>query len=345
MSNKNEVTIMPLPNNKYMESNKQLISGINENGILNYSPNGEYEITASSYASNNTQPYNICNQDTRDYWECDFKSNPNFISGKYDQYTQNAYDAGDKFSPYQGGGSSKNTWTTTIGKNNNIRGEWLQVHIPYNVYLTNYNIETPQYSRNNTFPMKFVLVASIDGNNWVQLDQQNLNYNQLPSGKQIKRTFPVVTVDRYSYFRLIFSQMGPSIKTVKISQFGLFGKTMLEPKTKFGLFGKTTSESKRSETFITLSRSIELTDKVNTTSNLPYGGINLYDRQYAEYNRVLDEPELNNVNTNQGYIDNIKSNNELDQNKIKLLNKYLLQSNIIAYTILTAAVIYTYYSQ
>jgi len=333
MSSRNEITIMPLPNNKYMESNKQLINGIDETGILNYSPNGEYEITASSYASNDTQPYNICNQDTRDYWECDFKSNPNFIGGKYDQYTQNAYNAGVQFSPYQGGGSSKNTWTTTIGKNNNIRGEWLQVRIPYNVYLTSYSIETPQYSRNNTFPMKFVLVASNDGNNWVQLDQQNLNVNQLPSGRYIKQTFPVVTVDRYSYFRLIFSQMGPDINTVKISQFGLFGKTILEPKIN------------RKETFITLSRSIEVTDKLITDSNLPYSGINLYDKQYAQYNCLSDEPEFKNVNGNQVYTDNIKSNNSLHQNKIKLLNEYLLQSNIIAYTILTAAVIYTYYYQ
>lgn len=334
MSSQNEISIMPLPNNKFMESNKQLITGINENGRLNYSPNGEYEITASSYASNDTQPYNICNRNTNDYWQCDFKSNQNFISGKYDQYTQNAYDAGVKYAPYRGGGSSKNTWTTTIGKNNNIRGEWLQVHIPYQAYLTNYSIETPPYSRNNTFPMKFVLVASNDGNSWVQLDQQNLYLNELPTSKQVKRTFKVVSVDRYSYFRLIFSQMGPEISTVKISQFGLFGKTMLEPKI-----------NNRRETFITLSRSIELTDKPNTNNNLLYVGINPYDKQYAEYNRVSDEREFNNVDMDQVYTDNINSNSRLDQNMSKVLNEYLLQSNIIAYAILTAAVIYTYYTQ
>ena len=157
------VQVWPLPDNQYMNSNKQVISDIDDRDIVKYTPNGEYEITASSYANGETNPYVTSNEDDRDFWQCDYKNNPNYKNGKYTQYTQNPYTGGNNASAYQGGGSIKdNLWTTQVGSTKvvNVRGEWIQVKIPFKAYIQQYHIKTPTYTQHNTFPRKFMLVAS-----------------------------------------------------------------------------------------------------------------------------------------------------------------------------------------
>jgi len=44
------VRILPLPDDTFMNSKSQVITGIDDKGIAKYTPNGPYEITASSQA-------------------------------------------------------------------------------------------------------------------------------------------------------------------------------------------------------------------------------------------------------------------------------------------------------
>jgi len=267
------VQVWPLPDNQYMNSNKQVISDIDDRDIVKYTPNGEYEITASSYANGETNPYVTSNEDDRDFWQCDYKNNPNYKNGKYTQYTQNPYTGGNNASAYQGGGSIKdNLWTTPVGSTKvvNVRGEWIQVKIPFKAYIQQYHIKTPTYTQHNTFPRKFMLVASNDGTTWTQLDQRNIEEGDAPTGADVKKAFNINTSDKYSYFRLIINSMGPNIATVKISELGLFATTMIG-----------NNPNAKSETFITLSRCTEI--EHDDDANVQYDGINMYDKQYGQY--------------------------------------------------------------
>jgi hypothetical protein len=310
------VQILPLPDDTPMSSNKQVITGIDDRGIVKYTPNGTYEITASSYASESTKPYVIANA-TEDYWECDFKDNPN------SKYKQNPYteSTGKILSSYQGGGTDY-LWTTPVGSSKiiNVRGEWIQLHIPYKAYIQRYGIRTPTYTQFNTFPRNFMLVASNDGNAWIQLDQRNLKETDMPTGAIITKSFDINSPEKYSYFRLIVMGMGPGIKTLKINELIMFGTTMIS----------TNENALKPEPFVTLSRSFELKDAAK--SNAMYDGINTYDRQYGKYS--LDA-NVSSVNTPTANDDNV----DTEINNITVL-EYALKTSILAGILLTSVFFY-----
>ncbi len=310
------VQILPLPDDKTMSSNKQVITGIDERGIVKYTPNGTYEITASSYASESTKPFVIANEN-EDYWECDFKDNPN------SKYKQNPYteSTGKILSSYQGGGTDY-LWTTPVGSSKiiNVRGEWIQVHIPYKAYIQRYGIRTPTYTQFNTFPRNFMLVASNDGNAWIQLDQRNLKETDTPTGAIITKSFDINSPEKYSYFRLIVMGMGPGIKTLKINELILFGTTMIS----------TNDNALKQEPFVTLSRSSELNDAVK--SNKSYDGINLYDRQYGKYNLDANVSSVNTPTANDDNLDTEINN--------RTVMEYALKTSILAGMLLTSVFFY-----
>jgi len=310
------VQILPLPDDTPMSSNKQVINGIDDRGIVKYSPNGTYEITASSYASESTKPYVIANEN-EDYWECDFKDNPN------SKYKQNPYTeaTGKISSSYQGGGTGY-TWTTPVGSSKiiNVRGEWIQLHIPYKAYIQRYGIRTPTYTQFNTFPRNFMLVASNDGNAWIQLDQRNLKETDMPTGAIIKKSFDINSPEKYSYFRLIVMAMGPGIKTLKINELILFGTTMIS----------TNDNAIKNEPFVTLSRSSELNDAVK--SKTAYDGINMYDRQYGKYSLDANVSSANKPTANDDNTDTEINN--------RTVIEYALKTSILAGLLLTGVFFY-----
>jgi hypothetical protein len=310
------VQILPLPDDKAMSSNKQVITGIDDRSIVKYTPNGTYEITASSYANESTKPYVIANA-TEDYWECDFKDNLN------SKYKQNPYTeaTGKISSSYQGGGTDY-TWTTPVGSDKiiKVRGEWIQLRIPYKAYIQRYGIRTPTYTQFNTFPRNFILAASNDGTAWIQLDQRNLKESEVPTGAIITKSFDINSPEKYSYFRLIVMGMGPGIKTVKINELMLFGTTMIS----------TNENALNRETFVTLSRSLELNDAERT--NAMYDGINMYDRQYGKYS--LDA-SVGSVNTPSARDDNVQP--ELNNTTVL---EYALKTSILAGILLTGVFFY-----
>ena len=163
---------------------------------------GRYTIKTSSYYNNYTQGFNAFNDDINDYWECDNVDNNNTESKGDSTYTQSPY-SGIIPSSYLGGGSDNNTFSTKEGPNKNkteIPGEWIEIKIPYQIYLTNFSITTPTFSATNSFPKKFTLVSSNDGNSWDYVDQYLINNDDMPSQNSPTKTFSVTSYNKFSYF-------------------------------------------------------------------------------------------------------------------------------------------------
>lgn len=305
-----EITIVPLSDTKKFTGTTTEISGVADKGIVKYTPNGKYVITSSSGGDN---AHNAFNNDDK-HWECNNKENGG--------YAQNPYTGGIDDSAYVGGGRD-NTFSTPITSSHSkrtapMRGEWIQIHIPYQAYIQSYRIKTPE-GTDNTFPRKFVFAGSNDENTWTQLDQRNLKNEGITNEKM----FNINTTDKYSYFRLIINGMGPKMSTVRIKEIQLVGTTMI-------------TTNPNADTFITLTRSIEINNECN--NNRSYEGINMYDKQYAKYDNFAIQPVENDQNNKNDLDINTQRQIE-DRNNQNTI--YLTQSSIVAGVVLTAAFIYT----
>lgn len=285
MSTSKIIQAIPIPN-KQLTSMNSTISGVNNNSITGYEPNGIYEVKSSSYYNDTTQGFNAFNDNTQ-YWECDNINNPNYQPGKtsYPQYTQKTY-GGEVPSSYLGGGTenNKNTWITKVGPNENktdIKGEWLQIRIPYKLYLSRYSITTPTFSGANSFPTKFTLVASNDGEIWDSLDQQLVNKDQLPNGNMPVKTFSVTSYKKYNHFRLIVTAMPDFVHRLRISMIKILGTTILD-------------DVPEQETFTTLNRSIDTyTNTYNKCCDKRIDGANLYRPTYSVYGDMYNTTKKN----------------------------------------------------
>ena len=313
MSNKNIIRAIPLPQNGYLSSMETTINGSEQTSMVGYKPYGKYVVKTSSYYSSDTFGFNAFNDDLS-YWECDNANNPNTKPGekKYPKYTQKTY-SGISPSSYLGGGNEKNTWITNVGSEEqkvDIRGEWIQLQIPYRLYLTKFSIATPTFSKDNTYPVKFTLVSSNDGENWDYVEQQYINSLDLPSGNSPSRMFDVSSYNNYSYFRFIFTEMPPSMDKVRINAIQLHG----------------TTELNKLESFATLNRSLDesckRSNKSSTTTTL--SGADLYRPSYSEYKTVerSDEIEPN--------IQEPFSELEIKQNNLYNMNR--IASDLLSYT-------------
>ena len=107
--------------------------------------------------------------------------------------------------------NSSGTYTGSVSTNvggTNITGEWMQIQLPYTLYITTYSINAninggPSW--NYLFPKSFYLCGSTDGTNWTSIDNRSgitCNSNGLNSF-----TAPTQTVG-YKYFRVIGQQIG-----------------------------------------------------------------------------------------------------------------------------------------
>ena len=283
--------VVPLPNNLKLTSSSTTINGIkevdsNNNIIPKYTPNGSYKVTSSSVISLTNQtnmPFNIFNNNNNDatkFWQTDVSGGTkknggdtsNTLLYNYPAYTQNPYnssieskgDVSKLTAPYQGGGDvTKNTWSTTVDRID-VPGEWVQIQLPYTVYLKEYTIKTPdkvvtgKYTSKLTFPRKFMIAGSTDGKIWQYVDQQIID----PTSTTTSGKFVVTTTKPYSYFRLIVSVMAYDMSTLAISSWFLAGMTTLPTYTSDY---QMTSQTKSA--FMTLSRAKEVND-------IDYGNMN-----------------------------------------------------------------------
>ena len=269
MSSNNIIQAIPLPNIT-LKSMESVQSGIDNKSIKGYEPNGKYVIKTSSNYNNDRQGFNAFNDTTDTYWECDNKDNNN-QNANYPRYIQTPY-SGITPSSYLGGGSDDNTWSTKVGPNKNkteIPGEWIEIKLPYKIYLTSYSITTPTFTITNTFPKKFTLVSSTDGETWDYVDQHLINNDEMPSTNSPTKTLSVTSYKKYSYFRLIITQMGDEMSLLRISNIKLNGTTELDSVP---------------ETFSTLHRSMDgVTNKYNKQNDYILDGADLYRPTYSNY--------------------------------------------------------------
>lgn len=237
------LSIVPLPSKQNFETNISIITGLQESGT--YIPNGNYIMSCSSRSSVNHEAYHAFNKN-KNYWESNYKGNPSYdpLNSPYPDYTQHAY-TGRNPSAYRGGGRKDNNFVTQVGigvNKSDIRGEWLQIKIPYKVFLKSYTIEVPPSSSSNRFPKEFLILGSNDGETWESLDTQ-----AMPSGfENTKKTFKLIYPKHFSHFRLVITKLQGPLDRVQISNVSLFGNTVLISK-----------ENSMQESFVSLGRCLD----------------------------------------------------------------------------------------
>lgn len=274
----NVLTIFPLPENKKLSGNNTSITGIyNDNNNPKYNPNGTYIASSSSYADPSNKVFNIFNGTTTNPWKCDFSKNPKYNSNSFSNppYSQDPYTA-DTPSTYQGGGQTVTRYETLVGqgpKQISHPGEWIQIQLPYQIYLYQYSLLTPVLpNKINSFPKKFIVVGSNDGNNWSYIHQRELNV--LPAQTNSPTVYNVNSIEKYSYFRLLISEVADLQTITSITQWNMKG---------------TLKQTLNKEKFTTMS--------VDQNSDNAHNGLNYFD-----INRIGRKEGLSNYNEPTNYI-------------------------------------------
>ena len=258
--------VVPLPEKRIFETNNSIITGLSQSGT--YLPNGNYTLSCSSSSNVDRNAYHAFNNN-KNYWESNYKGNPSYntLNSSYPDYTQSAY-TGRYPSAYRGGGKKGNTFITKIGLDQNInkvKGEWLQIKIPYQIYLKSYSIEVPSSSRSNGFPKEFIVAGSNDGDNW-----EALHTKTMPSEfNGTKQQFEFVYPKKFSHFRLIITKLQGPLEKVQISNWSLFGNTIL-----------LSNQETNQESFVSLGRCLDCT---RNTENSSIGGYAPYVEGFDNY--------------------------------------------------------------
>lgn len=270
MDKEKYIPLLPLPKGKTFKTNELSVGDLIESGL--YQPNGKYFIKSSSERSDKHKAFNVFNADTNSFWECDNVSNPdyNILNTSYSEYKQSPYNKGSP-SAYRGGGNKTNYWVTKVGTRQiEVPGEWIQIQLPYKIYLTSYLVMTPTFINNNNFPVNFMIAGSLDGESWDLVNQHQLKGNQIPQ-RIPEKMFYVSPLKQYNFFRFIVMKMNDKAGTVKISNLKLFGSTQQ--------FSNTSSSNK--ETFVNLNRCLEYKEKPKQGKTIKPYSKNVFATMYS----------------------------------------------------------------
>ena len=113
---------------------------------------------------------------------------------------------------------------STVTSGVTVYGEWLQLQIPYFLYITSYQIHTNAPSAGSTwnqyFTKSFYLCASNDGVTWTTIDNKT-NVTTNTNGMNYY-TVPTAIKIGYKYFRLIGTQVGATKMGVMIGLGGTY---------------------------------------------------------------------------------------------------------------------------
>jgi hypothetical protein len=237
------IKIVPFPDTTKFKSNTitidEPIFDPNDK-FQDYDHMGKYLVSASSYADDKHQPFNVFNGGKTNSWKTNFNGNKFNFKPKVPYYCQDPYvvikTEGDMVqtipSIYQGGGSSTSKYTTMVG-NTPYSGEWIQIELPRvsPAYLFRYSILTPTREDGTcTFPKSFLLVGSKDGNNWSYIDLQAVTLTNAPNmNSRIPITYDINTTDYYFFYRFIFIELFPNNGILEINQINLFAFTEPTP--------------------------------------------------------------------------------------------------------------------
>ena len=215
------IKLLPLPNDISFDKNNMIISGFSGNDSFR---NGSYIVRTSSFKDDSTQPYNIFNNDNS-IWCCGVKGSSKNLDDKTYNYKNNPYNDAVPSSFVGGENSSESLtyWGTVVNKiqdkTDTIYGEWIQIQLPYPIYLSKYKIAsitkegldkyrfTSQGITNEMYmkPYKYAVLSSNDGEKWNLLDSVT---------NPTTDTYTINNVMKCSYYRIIVSQLtgGAKIK-------------------------------------------------------------------------------------------------------------------------------------
>jgi hypothetical protein len=193
---------------------------------------GNYIVSSSSYCDDSHLAFNVFNNDTTKYWQCDFSGNQKFDKRLFSYktpYIQNPYlTSPSKPSVYQsnGGGNDSITFKTNANNGNTYSGEWIQIQIPTNrpYYLSSTSILTPPKMDICTFPQHFVILGSIDPEKegWNLLFER-IQKKEVDTSKKTPIVFKMNTDKPACYFRLIICSLFPKNEIAQLTNWSLSG--------------------------------------------------------------------------------------------------------------------------
>lgn len=246
-------------------------------------------------------------------------------SGYQDGYTQDAYNKGK----YVGGGKNK-YHKTMLTDGTTVDGEWAEIQFPYQLILTEFFLQATINPKKYTgrYPLKFHILGSNDGNNWVTL---NYKRNKPLIETTIDNVDPSLPLEytvkdnmfSYSHYRLVVSEMYefPDNNSVTLSEWALFGRKC------------TTIEGTCNGFVSTTTGAVEGMTMMNASLNL-HEAINDFNEQYVKYIECNDNT-LNPSNSvlNCSAEDMDKKSLEEKYNKIVTYDKNKKVDGGIIYTL------------
>ena len=317
------IIAVPLKKNVINQNTYTATGILYDNTNPNYNPNGKYVISCSSYSDASHNSFNAFNGSKTLSWMCNNvkNSSANIAIGQT-KYTQDPY-SGEVMSAYVGGGGI-NVSTNVVGETLPIAGEWIQITLPYSIYLQKYSILTPS----NSFPRIFYVLGSSDnGKTWdiAQLcslvSKPPVVCNGVAVDPNEYMSSNYRPLKSYSTYRLVINQAADNISSVTINQWNLWGTIV-----------------NITETFTNLS-----TRNISMNRQLSYFNIDEHIQQYSLVGTVrpvvvegLTDAELLSANTvSTTYLANSERNGNIYTNlnaNMKALSndpKYNFKTNTV----------------
>ena len=159
--------------------------------------------------SNQTAPYTFLNGT---YFMSSSCLTTQLSNGGYLSYAfcgENSADILQSPSTYNSSGAYTGS-VSTVTSGVTVLGEWMQVQLPYTLYVTTYNIFSGVNNGGGSwaqmFPKTFHLCGSNNGTTWTTIDNRTNITGSITQSKNIF-TAPAYTTG-YRYFRLIGQQIG-----------------------------------------------------------------------------------------------------------------------------------------
>jgi hypothetical protein len=281
-----------IPEDISFNQNTVLFNSNNEDVVYQ---NGEYKASSSSILNIKNDAFCAFDNNSNTYWSSNNSSNKT-AEIKYQRDGYNGFVP----SSYIGGGTDETYWKT-IANNKQYLGEWIQIKLPYSVYLAEYSILS------NQFPRQFHLFGSNDGSTWELLDSQTSkdNYSNLST----PTSFKIKTILNFNHYRLVISQLFNGT-TASITQLKLFGNR------------NKLVNLKSLENYINYS---DYTNSYNTNLKSPYysNNTNFMSMEYKPFSK-FDVVNSNKITEN---FVNIREPYTISDINYKI-NEYNLKSNI-----------------
>lgn len=287
--NFNGFNLIPISSNFVFTSNNLTVSNLPE-----IFKNGTYTASASSFNDTLYDAYQAFVSNTVTYWSSSSKGKNGYIQDPYQATT----------GIYVGGGAGKE-YSTIVANVGTIKGEWLQIKLPYQFILKSYNITNgPVFD--SRYPQTFYVVGSNDGISWSLLDYKNTTSTDV-SDFNVKYNLSV----GYSYIRLIVTKLkGGDINStiLNIKKFNISGNQFID------LLKNTYKMASTHNDKLVYNSQINNVNIIKNDDIINYGLFNASQKDFIQ----IDSLELNPLTDISGLSFSFwfKSNNSVNGTKI-----------------------------